>query len=116
MGNRLGERCWISYETDQGVDGYVEQDRSVAEGVGNTILQTAPTGQRFPQPGQKLRYILLEQEDGSRKSVVIGDPTNSNFAATSSQEVTIDGVTFFVSGAFGESITFARARPDAVVE
>lgn len=114
VGNTLGRRGFFIYETDDGQSYSVQQDCSLAQAVGNdpTIsnLPRLPASQKTPITP---RTVLLESVDNvpnqdykARKEVIVGDPDNALFQASSATQFQINGVVYTVTARKGERVFY----------
>lgn len=112
VGNRLGKRRTMVYESDTGVSYNVSLDESVALAVGNDpstngSFPVLRASQSFPL---KPRYVLmsLNSDPSVTKKAVIGDIENALFQSSAPTQVTINGVVYTVTTRVGERRSVLR--------
>lgn len=104
-GNSLGPRRLYRYFTDNDEQGVYLTDEDLGVAVGATAA--AGSDPRVTLYGLTKRYVLCENADGSlRKKVTI--PTSTNDKFLNGGTLTIDGVTFIITGRVGEKQTFGK--------
>jgi len=103
-GNQLGTRAWYLYTGDDQVDYSYQTDDDLADAAGATEDDSNPNFPRRFEP----RGVWVESAAGNRKFIIC--PTNDNtlYAASTTQNVTIDTVVYSTTGRVGEKMTFAR--------
>ena len=106
-GNVIGRRSYYRYESDDGTEYSILTDDSLTAAVG--LVQNAT----FSAPPRRFRprVVFCEAEVGgriARKAILIDEVTNSNYASTVSQNITIDGLVFATTGRRGEALSFPR--------
>lgn len=109
VGNKLGPRGYFEYETEDGQTYAIQQDCSLAQAVGNT--ETAANLPRLLTSSKrpyKPRSILVEDADGSRKEIVIGDPASPFMTANAATQFQINNVVYTVTARKGEQAFFPK--------
>lgn len=106
-GNILGRRSYYAYTSDTGNVYSVLTDDSLAAAVGLTADASNPAPPRRFQP--RVLFVEFVSNAGlKRKSLIIGDTAQANYASNVTSNVTIDGVVYQSTGRKGESISFPR--------
>lgn len=104
-GNALGPRTLYRYFTDSGEQGVYLTDTDLGTAIGAT--PAAGSDPRVTLYGLTKRYVLCENADGSlRKKVTV--PTADNTSFLTGGTLTIDGVSFLITGRVGEKQTFGK--------
>lgn len=104
-GNTLGSRTLYRYFTDSGEQGVYLTDTDLGLAIGAT--PAAGSDPRVTLYGLTKRYVLCENGDGSvRKRVVVPTADNTSFLAGGT--LTIDGMSFIITGRVGEKQTFGK--------
>lgn len=115
VGNRLGPRGTFVYTSDSLVEYNISLDRSVSIAVGNTLSTDAAlpnvraSGNRPIEP----RYFLLAltATPTIKKKAIVCDADNTTFAADGASTLTINGVSWTVTGRVGEKRSSVRLTP-----
>lgn len=107
VGNRLGPRGTFDYESDAGVSYIMQLDKSVATAMGNiestdVSLPVLPASQSRPL---RPRYVLLQLQTDAKvsKKAIVGDPENALWTSNAASTVSINGVSWTITGRVGEA-------------
>lgn len=106
-GNTLGDRRYYAYQSDGQVSYKYQTDSDLGEAVGGIENDSLPNLPRRFRP----RGVYIEAEvDGAkrRKFLICPDPLDALYGSESSQNVTIDTVTWQTTGRRGERLSFGR--------
>jgi hypothetical protein len=115
VGNRLGPRGTFVYTSDSLIDYNITLDRSVALAVGNTLSTDATlpivraSGRRPIEPRSLL--LALVSDPTITKKAIVSEADNTLFAADGASTVTINGVSWVVTGRVGEKRSTLRLTP-----
>lgn len=104
-GNTLGPRALFRYTTDSGEQGVYLTDVDLGNAIG--AVGAAGSDPRVTLYGLTKRYVLCENADGSIRKKVVA-PTADNTSFLTGGTLTIDGVTFIITGRVGEKQTFGK--------